>query len=157
MGIFDSCKNIFFPMTCDIYYAEESQDDYGSINKSWNYYSTKPCNIYSASIKDSDNFSFEDQRFYSVQQTLKGRIKEDFRMSDMGEFRPVSHILITNICLAGCDTSSVFYETSEDFVTEPTVYEVSSLDPYVGPFGVEHYTFFLRRSDTQGLKNNAVC
>lgn len=158
MSIFDSCTNTLFPMKCDVYYAEESQDDYGQIQKNWSFYSTYSCAFYPEKAKNRDGFSFEDQRFYNLEQTLFGRIKTDIRKNSYGEYYPMSHILITNIRQSACNDEVLFYETLEGYEGTPTIYEVRMVQPHIGPFSTpEYYSIELKRSDTQELNPSGIC
>lgn len=141
-----------------MYYAEENQNDYGEIEKIWNFYSTYDCAFYPEKAQNRDGYSFEDQRFYNLEQTLFGRIKTDVRKNSYGEFHALSHILVTNIRQSGCDTNILFYETLDGYEGTPTIYEVRMVQPHIGPFSSpEYYSIELKRSDTQELNLSDIC
>lgn len=146
-------------MQCDVYYATEEQDQYGKIDKSWNIDSTPSCSFYTIGDKSNDdNFSFEDKRFYRLETMLYGRLQKDPRKSSDGSFHPLSHILITNIRGSNCNDETFFIETNGSYEGEPTIFEIKTCQPFVGPFGtVEYYKIQLERSDTQELNDLVAC
>lgn len=152
-GILSGCSNMFLPMECDIYYANESQDDYGTIVKNWYFGETKNCSFYTMNDEsNNENFSFEDKKFYRQETMLFGRVKNDLRKDNSGLYHPMSHILVTNIRGSGCDNETYFFETNGDYVGKPTIFEVKMVQPFIGVFSsVEYYKVQLERSDTQEL------
>lgn len=159
MSIFD-CNSVLFPMLCDVYYATESQDSYGKIEKRWSLDSTRVCNLYSvADTNQSDKFGFDEKKFFNLPTAAYGRIKTDIRRSSNGMFFPLSHILITNIRIENCGQPElVMYETVGGYEQEPTIFEPTTVHPYLGPMGrLEFYQVKLDRSDTQELNSSAAC
>lgn len=159
MGIFDAtCADIFFPMKCDIYYATETQDEYGTIVKKWSQGNGLDCALYIEEKKKADDFTFENQRFFKLDGFLVGRTKQDPRMSDVNSYFPMSHILITNIRGNGCNEELLFYESTETYEKKPTIYELRSCQSYVGPFStIEYFKLTLERSDMQELNQFDQC
>lgn len=160
MGLLDAnCSSLFFQMQCDIYYAIESQDLYGGIDKKWEYDMVEPCSFYTLSDKsNSSNFTYDDDRFYKLETMLYGRFQSDPRKSSTGQYFPLSHILVTNVRASGCNDESFFIETNGDYEGSPTVFELKTCQPFVGPFNtVEYYKIQLERSDIQGLNNRVEC
>ena len=160
-GILDSqCTGFFFPMECDVYYASESQDKYGEIEKSWTMDRSIPCSFYTLNDESNyQNFTFDDKKFFRLETMLFGRTRTDVRKNSQGLFYPVSHILITNIRPTGCgNNESFFVETNGDYAGVPTIFEIKMIHPFIGPFGsTEYFKVQLERSDTQELSANAVC
>ena len=150
-GILSGTNSMLFPMVCDVYYAFESQDKYGKIVKTWNMDNTIKCSFYTLNdMSNNDNFDFDDKKFYRLETMLVGRTAEDIRKNSEGMLYPVSHILITNIRAACCNDELFFYETNGGSDPVPTVYEVKSIQPYIGPFNkIEYFKIQLERSDTQ--------
>lgn len=162
-GLLDnSCSSLFFQMECDVYYAKESQDDYGSINKTWEFDSSRPCSFYTiADMSNTQNFTFDkdrDSRFYKLEAMLYGRFKDDVRKNSYGEYFPLSHILVTNIKDTRKGTEAFFIETNGDYLGKPTTFEIKTLQPFVGAFStIEYYKIQLERSDVQGVVENDPC
>lgn len=161
MSIFDtSCNSILFPMLCDIYYASETQDSYGRMEKRWSLDSTRSCNLYSmADLNQADKFGFDEKKFFNLETGVYGRIKTDIRKSEDGRFFPLSHILITNIRVKTCDGyESLMYETDGGYDSSPTIFEPRTVHPYMGPWGrIDFYQVKLDRSDTQELNDIVAC
>jgi len=160
MGLLDpNCSSIFFPMQCDIYYADESQDEYGGIDKKWEYDRTEPCSFYTLSDKsNSNNFTYDDNRFYRLETMVYGRFKTDPRKASFGLYHPLSNLIITNIRAAGCNDECFFIETDGDYVGSPTIFDIKSCQPFIGPFNsIEYYKIQLERSDEQGVTDNVQC
>ena len=159
MGIFDAtCASPFFPMECDIYYASEDQDKYGKINKKWTLENTLSCALYTPNDKKADDFRFEDQKFFKLDGFVVGRTKQDPRKTDTESYYPMSHILITNIRGGGCEDQLLFYESTETYEQKPTIFELRSCQPYVGPYStIEYFKLVLERSDTQELNEIVSC
>lgn len=152
-----SCVSPFFQMQCDLYYATESQDKYGKIDKKWQFDMVERCSFYTTSDKSNDdNFSFNDEKFFKLETMLYGRFATDPRQDSSGLYHPLSHILVHNIRGGTCNTEPFWIETNGDYVGKPTVYEIKTCQPFVGPFNrVEYWKIQLERSDTQELNDIA--
>lgn len=160
MGILDNnCSSLFFPMQCDIYYADETQARHGKIEKTWTFDKTERCSFYTLGDKSNDNnFSFDDERFLKLETMLYGRFSKDPRKDSSGEYHPLSHILIHNVRGGTCNTEPFWIETNGDYVGKPTVFELKTCQPFVGPFNtVEYWKIQLERSDRQELNEYARC
>lgn len=163
LNFLTNCVSPFFQMQCDIYYATESQDKYGKIDKRWEFDMIEKCSFYTLGDKSNDdNFSFqstiEQYQFYKLETMLYGRLPSDPRKSSSGLYYPLSHILIHNIRGATCNEDIFWIETNGDYVGKPTVFEVKTCQPFVGPFNtIEYWKIQLERSDTQELNEYAQC
>jgi hypothetical protein len=137
-------------MTCDIYYSTEIQNKYGKMEKTWIKNRSSFCSFYYPTAK-KENFKYEDQQFYKLDTYLLGRAQKDPRLSNSGEYYPLSHILITNIKNANCgDSGALYIETNK--VATPTIFEIRSVLPNVNPFGnIEFYSVELERQDKQEM------
>lgn len=160
MAFLSNCSNIFFPMQADIYYAINQQDDYGKIKKKWIMDRTEYCTFYSLSDKSNlDNFAYDPSQFYKLEIMLFGRSKTDLRRGSDGLYRPVSQILITNIRGGACNDDESFYiETNGVYEGKPTIFEIKTIQPFVGPFNTaEYYKIQLERQDIQELNHIDHC
>jgi len=144
-------------MQCDLYYATEQQNSYGAIVRNWSIDRTIPCSFYTLNdMSNKDNLDFDDKKFYRHDTTLFGRTVIDIRQTSDGAYHPQTHVLVTNIRQAGCDNATFFIETDGGYEGQPTVYEVKSLQPYIGPFNsIEYYKIQLGKADVQELNENA--
>lgn len=159
LNFLTNCVSPFFQMECDIYYARESQDKYGKITKKWDFDMAERCSFYTLGDKSNDdNFSFEDKRFYKLETMLYGRFASDPRQDSSGLYHPLSHILVHNIRSGTCNTETFWIETNGDYVGKPTVFEIKTCQPFIGPFNtVEYWKIQLERSDRQDLNEYAQC
>ena len=159
LNFLTNCVSPFFQMECDIYYATESQDKYGKIDKRWEFDMSEKCSFYTLGDKSNDdNFSFEDKRFYKLETMLYGRFASDPRKDSSGLYHPLSHILIHNIRGGTCSTETFWIETNGEYVGKPTVFEIKTCQPFIGPFNtVEYWKIQLERSDTQELNEIVNC
>lgn len=160
MGLFDgNCNDYLFPLRADIYYPQESQDEYGAVNKKWDFDQAIPCSFHSVQDKASTkNFGYDnDDKFYILDSILYGRFKADPRKSSTGLLHPVSNILIVNV-RGACLNDPYFIETDGDYVGEPTIFEIKTCQPFIGAFGsIEYYKMTINRSDRQELYNRVYC
>jgi hypothetical protein len=156
IGLFQNSRSLFFQMDCDIYYATETQDKYGKIVKQWQFDMVEPCSFYTLGDKsNTNNLTFEDKHFFKMETMLFGRFQSDPRQANDGTFHPISHILVTNIRGATCNTETFFIETNGDYVGKPTIYEIKTCQPFIGPFNtVEYYKIQLERTDTQEMRDS---
>lgn len=150
-GVLSRNSNVLLPMLCDVYYATETQDKYGKVEKKWNLDGSLPCSFYTINdMSNNDNFAFDDKKFYRLETMLIGRTKRDLRTSSEGQFYASSQIIVTNIRASGCNDELFFVETNGGYEATPTIYEIGSIQPYIGPFNnIEYYKIQLERSDTQ--------
>ncbi len=153
------CSSLLFQMNSDVYYAIESQNDYGQIEKKWVFDQTVPCSFYTLGDRMNDNnFVFNNDIFFKLETMLYGRTQKDIRKSSDGLLYPLSHILITNIRGATCNDETFFFETNGDYESVPTIFDIKTCQPFVGPFStIEYFKIQLERSDTQVFKDNVIC
>jgi hypothetical protein len=91
-------KEILFPMTADVYYAQTNQTEYGNITKTW---------IFGRNVKCSAISELSTRSFFGELKTngadfvydsnLYFRTPEDIREDSSGKYYPITAISITNI------------------------------------------------------------
>lgn len=151
MGILDGCSTTIFPMLCDVYYATESQDKYGEIEKTWQVDNARECYFYLIDNNSSD--LLVDERFYEMNDMLQGRTKMDIRRSSTGVNYPITSILVSNIRSADLGNEIFYLDRDDPYETHSTVYSIRKFEPYVGPFNnIEHYKVLLKATDRQELE-----
>lgn len=142
-------SDFLFPMRVDIYYPKVEQNMYGQITKDWSFDRTINCSFL------QDKLSKEDipaESYVHPKDRLIGRIQIDPRFSTTKEPYPISNILFVNIRNEYGDL--IYMETSGEREGKGTIYEVVSLDPFVGPFNnIEYYNLILRRTENQGVED----
>lgn len=138
--------NTFYPLTADVYYATQSQNDFGEIDKSWEFNQTINIDV----IESDSGEQIKPDQMLSMKDTLVGRIPVDIRKSDISDLYSLTDILITNINNGG--GQNVYYETAGVRKDESTLFEIASLSPHNGPFGkIDYYVITLKRSQVQEL------
>jgi hypothetical protein len=132
-----------FNMSFDIYYAKTSQDKYGKIQKDWQF--DQSLRGFAETVDTED----KSKTFFEYKGKLIGRTKEDPRTSINGFKYAITDILITDI--KDVKTCKEFYvETYGERQGRSTLYEISAIEPYVGPFNtIEYWRVFLNRMDAQ--------
>lgn len=138
----------FYPLQADIYYGVESQNDFGEIDRAWEYNRTIRLDMnMSTNYKDQQ---VQPDQFFWIQDMLNGITPTDIRQSDTSGLYSLTNILITNI-RNGSD-EVIYYESAGERSGQPTIYEVSGLLPHNNPWGnIDYYKLVLKRSELQEL------
>ena len=132
-------------MNLDIYYSTESQDDFGIENKTWSLDQTLLG--YAENLGAVERDSLKNNMFFEYENKLIGRTQKDPRISLEGISYPITSMLITNI--QDARNGTVFYTENNG---EPTIYEITAVEPYVNPWNeIEYYKILFNRSDRQEL------
>jgi len=135
-----------FPMKADIYFPIITQGEYGQPKKDWVFDRTIICNA--TPVGGAGDESIKPDSFLQYKDKLVARVKNDPRVSSQQNRNAITNILITNI-----RTSSdypLYIETAGVRSGRGTIYELGTVDPFVGPFGdIEYYKVLLRRAENQ--------
>lgn len=147
----DSCcpqTDFMFPMKADVYYPIITQNDYGQANKDWVYDRTVILNA--THVGGSSDEDIKPEVFLQYENKLIARSKEDLRVSSRSENNSVSNILVTNI--RSSNDEIIYKETAGPRNGRGTIYEVATLEPFIGPFGSrEYFKIVLRRTENQAV------
>lgn len=141
--------DFIFPMCIDVFYPSVEQGIYGNVKKTWMHDRTMVASISAAGS------AFKEEVTPNVNITqeslLIGRTKTDIRISSRQANNSITNILVSNIKdKAG---NSVYVETAGPRSGKPTLFEVATVEPVVGPFGrVEYYKIVIRRSENQAVE-----
>jgi hypothetical protein len=138
--------DFIYPMKADIYYPIITQNNYGQANKEWVFDRTIICNA--STIGGAGDVELKPEVFLQYDGKLIARSKSDIRISSNDADNAITNILVTNIRSA---TDLVIYkETAGPRTGRGTIYEVGTLEPFVGPFGdIEYFKMLLRRTENQ--------
>jgi len=121
--MFTGINNLFYPMTADIYYATQTQNDFGEVVSEWN----KDRSIKCSAIKQNPNSRTPNYVNPSTNLeydiVINLRTNEDIQVSSENEDYKVTNILITNIQDAN---NSVVWKEDRD---NPTVFEIRAIEP----------------------------
>jgi len=138
--------DFIYPMKADIYYPIITQNNYGQANKEWVFDRTIICNA--STIGGAGDVELKPEVFLQYDGKLIARSKSDIRISSNDADNAITNVLVTNIRSA---TDLVIYkETAGPRTGRGTIYEVGTLEPFVGPFGdIEYFKMLLRRTENQ--------
>ena len=138
--------DFMFPMKADIFYPTISQNAYGSVEKEWIHDRTIASSFAPAG---ADNVQeVKPNRAITESSILIGRSKTDVRLSARESKNAITNIIITNI--RDKNDNEIYIETSGPRSGKSTIFEVATVEPFVGPFGsTEYYRILIRRSENQ--------
>lgn len=137
-----------FPMQADIFYPIVEQGAYGNVKKQWIHDRTIACSFTFAASALREEITPN----VNITQTkiLVGRVKTDIRISSEDSNNSVTNVIISNIKDSNCNP--IYIETAGARSGKSTIFEIASLEPFVGPFGnVEYYRVTIRRSENQAV------
>ena len=138
--------DFIYPMKADIYYPIITQNSYGQPNKEWVFDRTIVCNA--TTVGGAGDVELKPDTFLQYDGKLVCRSRSDIRVSSNDSENAITNILITNI---RSKTDIILYkETAGPRTGRGTIYEVGTLEPFVGPFGeIEYYKMLWRRTENQ--------
>jgi hypothetical protein len=137
-----------YPMQADVFYPVVEQGVYGNVKKQWMIDKTIIGNFaFSGSalkeeVKPNMNIVQDSM--------LLARVKTDIRVSSRDGKNSITNVIITNI--RDKSGNHIYNETSGPRAGKSTIFEVATVEPFVGPFGsVEYYKLVIRRSENQAV------
>ena len=144
--------DILFPMTADIYYAEEIQSSYGNMIRRWALDRTVKCSAISELVDAmiAPELKVRNKSF-DYSSGVAFRTQEDVRKSSSGKYFPITAIAITNIKDPSGEPvwingDNLKYEQG----ATKTKYEVKTIVPSFDMFhNVGMYRMFISRSANQ--------
>jgi hypothetical protein len=146
IGCCDEQGDFFFPMLADIYYPMIKQGSYGEIKKEWVFDRTVAC--HAAGVGGAGKEEIRPEVFIQYENKLIARSKTDLRVSSRNAKQAATNILIANIRSANGEL--LYKETAGPRAGKGTVYEVATVEPFVGPFNnIEYYKMVWRRTENQ--------
>ena len=138
--------DFIYPMKADVYYPIITQNSYGQANKEWVFDRTIICNA--TTIGGAGDVELKPDVFLQYDGKLIARSKSDIRTSSNNTENAITNILVTNIRSA---SNTVLYkETAGPRTGRGTIYEIGTLEPFIGPFGeIEYFKMLWRRTENQ--------
>lgn len=138
--------DFIYPMKADVYYPIITQNSYGQANKEWVFDRTIVCNA--TTVGGAGDVELKPDVFLQYDGKLVARSKSDIRVSSNMTDNAISNILVTNIRSASDIT--LYRETAGPRSGRGTIYEVGTVEPFIGPFGeIEYYKMLWRRTENQ--------
>lgn len=147
-GVSLGCESTSFmyPMLADVYYAIITQNEYGKAVKEWVFDRTISCNAESITKRAQEEI--RPDVFLQADGKLLARSRTDIRTSSKGENNNITNILVTNVRLPG--DNLVYRETGGARSGRGTIFEIATLEPFVGGLQtIEYYYMMWRRSENQ--------
>lgn len=133
-------------MLADIYHPIVNQGAYGNVQKTWIHDRTIACNFNSAGTAWKEDI--KPNANITQDSVMLGRVKTDIRFSNEDVQNSITNIIVTNI--KDRNLNEVFVETAGPRAGKSTLFEVATVEPFMGPFGsVEYYKVVVRRSENQ--------
>jgi hypothetical protein len=137
-----------YPLLADIYYPIVETGAYGNTKKQWVLDKTVASFFNVGGSKFKEDVGTEAN--INIDNSIIGRVRNDPRISSNESMYSITNIVITNIRNNLGET--IYNETAGPRSGNPTLFEVATLNPIVGPFGkVEYYKVILRRSENQAV------
>ena len=134
------------PMCADIYYAISSQGGFGEIKKEWVLDRTIACNAAPSARKNIEEL--DTKMISQLNNKLNSRSLTDLRVSSLDKSYGITDIVITNV--RDIHNNLIYKETSGIRAGKGTIYEIATIQPFVGPFGnIESYQMVWRRTESQ--------
>ena len=146
----EDTSDFMYPMLADIYYPIINQGTYGEIKKEWVFDRTIACNA--NGVGGAGQEDIKPEVFVQYENKLVARTRTDLRISSRESKQSSTNILITNIRSPFGEL--LYKETSGPRSGRGTVYEVATIEPFIGPFGnVEYYKMVWRKTENQAVDN----
>lgn len=140
--------NFIYPMLADVYYPMVEQGAYGDIKKSWVHDKTIACSLTAPGRVNKEEVTPNVN--ITQKGILVGRVKTDIRVSSQGSENSITNIVVTNI--RDSNGNSIYNETAGPRKGKPTLFEVATNEPFIGPFGnVDFFKLIIKRSENQAV------
>ncbi len=137
-----------FPMCMDVFYPIVDQGIYGNVKKQWIHDRTAICSVAPAGSAFKEDVTPNIN--IKQEMIIMGRLKTDIRVSSKDSNNSVTNIIVSNI--KDKSGNPIYSETSGPRSGKSTIFEVATIEPFVGPFGrIEYYKIVLRRSENQAV------
>jgi hypothetical protein len=143
--------DILYPMTADIYYAVETQSEYGNMTRTWQFDRTVNCSAITATSGVLDGELKVKDKFFDYNSSLFFRTNEDIRKSSSGKYYPINATAVTNMRDPNGDPVWINAENLKTKAeTVKTKYEIKTIVPSFDMFhNIGMYRVFLTRSANQ--------
>jgi hypothetical protein len=146
-----SLDDILYPMTADIYYAVETQSEYGNMTRVWQFDRTVNCSAIAAISGKLTAELRVKEKLLDYDSSLFFRTNEDIRKSSSGKYYPITATSVTNMRDPNGDPVWINTENLKTKAeTVKTKYEVKTIIPSYDMFhNIVMYRVFLNRSANQ--------
>lgn len=138
--------DFIYPLLADVFYPIVTEGSYGQVKKQWVLDRTIACSFNPASRKYKQDI--QTNANITIDNSLVGRVRTDILSSSTDKLNAMTNVIIANI--RDKNGNIIFNESSGIRVGKSTIFEISTFNPIVGPFGsTEYYKVVLSRSENQ--------
>lgn len=138
--------DFMYPLLADIYYPIVEQSAYGSVKKQWILDRTIAVALNPAGTRSKPQV--QTNANITLDNMLIGRTKKDILVSTDENPIALTNVILVNV--RDINGVSIYNESSGIRTGKPTIFEISTFMPIVGPFGsTEYYKMIVARSDNQ--------
>lgn len=142
----NSLNDLYYPMTADVYYSTETQNDFGEIVKEWNKDRSIKCAARRRNARTNMQPYVEEAKFLEYKVDIVLRTPEDIFLSSEDNVYRITSVLIKDI---KDNNGTLLWKESS---TEGTVFEVNAIEPILDMFNnLSSYRINLTRSDKQEI------
>jgi hypothetical protein len=140
--------DFMYPLLADLYYPIVTQSTYGQAKKEWVLDRTIAVNAEPLTRKSIQDV--QPAVFLQHEGKLSARTRRDPRVSSHEENNAITNILITNIRFPNGEL--VYKETAGPRNGKGTIYEIATLEPFIGGLQTtEFYQMLWRKSENQSV------
>ena len=140
--------DFIYPFLADIYYPLITQNTYGQAKKEWILDRTIAVNAEPLTRKAIQDM--QPAVFLQLEGKLVSRSKSDPRVSENDNNNAITNILVTNVRFPNGEL--VYKETSGPRNGRGTIYEIATIDPFVGGLQtIEYYQMLWRKAENQSV------
>ncbi len=140
--------DFMYPMKADLYFPIITQNSYGQVSKDWVF--DRSITVNATPIVKQATEEITPNTYLSIDGLLSARVKNDPRLSSQNSNNAITNILITNV--RDSNDNIIYRETAGPRSGRGTIYEVATVEPFIGPFGnIEHFRMVLRRTENQAV------
>lgn len=145
-----SCETTDFtyPLLADVYYPIVEKGAYGNLKKQWVLDRSIACFFGPAGRKYKEDIV--PNANVVVDNSMVGRTRSNLLESTRAEDFSSTNIILTNI--RDKNGVVIYDESSGPRKGQPTIFEIATFQPIVGPFGsTEYFKAVIRRSENQAV------
>jgi hypothetical protein len=136
-----------YPLLADVYYPIVETGAYGNTKKTWVLDRTISCFFNPAGRLTKEDVNSENK--IEIDSLLIGRVRNDLAKGSNDSYS-FTNIIVTNV--RDNSGQSIYNEPAGIRKNSPTIFEIASLNPIVGPFGkTEYFKVLMRRSENQAV------
>jgi hypothetical protein len=121
--MFGGMNELFYPMSADIYYATQTQNDFGEVVRAWTLDRQVPCSAIKQNPNSRTPNFVEPNASFEYDIVINFRTNQDIQVSSSNNTYKVTDILIKNV---KDGSGNVVWK--ED-ANNPTVFEVRAVEP----------------------------